>query len=321
MNNSDPLLKFQTFDFFGNPQFISYFEGLYPTPTLQQQEKIKRKWYKNKIDPEFDIEFDKTEFKSNDFEEEKKPFNNPFIGEKKQNSQFEEEKKTNNDVPNQAINTPKLPFMQNTLFALEAYLKFSFMISFLGFKILANYLGITISILALLRQGKMPKLTKEYGRKIIFSEHFHNLFYFALFLFYGDFLNFFYFLPMMIHCWIGLCNYAFITKGKIYLACQKQVDKTRLIENHLIILKQKFEIFLLLWFIIKLFTMHFSATLILIYGGYIRSKYHLNENMKKAFGEIDSWIRGYIETPKVPRFVKRIYDQFVRLCAYAVRIN
>ena len=266
----------------------------------QQFEKFKRKWYKNKIDPEFNIEFDKPQ---------------------PNHEEFEEEKKSNNDVPNPPIIVPKLTFIQNILFGIEAYLKFSFMISFLGFKILANYLGITISILALLRQGKIPKFSKQYGRKIIFSEHFHNLFYFAIFLFYGDFMNFFYFLPMMIHCWIGLCNYAFVTKGKIYLAFQKQVDKTRSIEKHLIILKQKLEIFLLIWFVIKLFTMDFSATLILIYIAYIRAKYHLNENMEKAFEEIDLWIRGYIEAPNVPRVFKKIYDKFANMCAYAVKIN
>ena len=126
----------------------------------------------------------------------------------------------------------------------------------------------------------------------------------------------------MVHCWIGLCNFAFLKKGKIYNAFRRHVDTTRKKEKNLVVLKQKIEIFLLAWLIFKIiFSTHFSATLLLYYGLFIRLKYHLNENMEKAFDDIDVFVRGYVEDRRCPGFVRKIYGKFKALCSYTVRLN
>lgn len=317
--NSESQPQFSTFDFFSNPKFQNYFENLYPTPTYTQLDRIKRKWYKNNIDLSFDIDSNKNPDQQTE--------NMTFNQETSKKEETEERKNNfNNNSENKgsfiAEEGVKLPFFKNILFMLEAYLKFSFMVSFVGFRFFASYLGMVISILALYRQGKRPRFTRDYGAKIAFSEHFHNLLYFSIFMFYPDFANIIYFLPMMLHCWIGLCNYVFLKKGKIYVALKKHVDLTRVNEKNMLVFKQTLEIVLLVWLLIKLFfTLHYSVTLILIYGSYIRVKYHLNENMEKAFQKIDVWIRGYVFSERCPGIVGKIYDKFVDLCRYAVKLN
>jgi len=43
--------------------------------------------------------------------------------------------------------------------------------------------------------------------------------------------------------------------------------------------------------------------------------------MEKAFVEIDEWIRRYVENPRCPKFVGKIYGKFRELCSYSVRMN
>lgn len=325
--NNDPIDEYLRFNFFSNSEFISHFERLYPTPTKEQMERIKRKWFQKNINPLLDIDF-----VPNSGYSDKKADESKQRDETSQNFENNKSNDDDNTIPRNNTSNPQnidpderpvqMPFFQNVLFTVEAYLKFSFMLSYLGFRLFANYLGITISILALMRQGKFPRFTKEYARKILTSEHCHNLFFFGLFYFYPDFLNLLYFLPMMVHCWIGLCNYAFLKKGRILKAFRKHVDTTRRKEKNLLVLKQKIEIFLLAWLIFKIiFSTHFSATLLLFYGMFIRLKYHLNENMEKAFDDIDVWVSSYVEDARCPGFMRKIYGKFKALCSYSVQVK
>lgn len=316
---ADSVIQYKAFNFFSNSHFVAYFENIFPTPNMKQLEKIKRKWYKSNIDPNFDINYDNMEY-LNDFQKEEENDKKPHQSKNTENStkfdNFSDHKTYTNEK------TQNIPFLQNCLFTLEAYLKLAFIISFLWSKETSNSLGLTISSLALIRQNKIPKLTKEYAIKIIFSEHFQNICYFALFSFYADFINFLYYLPMMVHCWVGFCNYLLVNKGQTYQIFQKIVDITRNKEKSLLILKQKFEILLMIWLIFEIiFTNHFSAFLILLYATYIRFKYNINENMENACQEIDVWFRKFFDSPKCPNIIREIYDKLAKGCAYYAKLT
>eukprot|EP01054_Gregarina_sp_Poly1_P001370 Gregarina_sp_Poly_1__1369@NODE_133_length_13228_cov_89_141783_g119_i0_p4_GENE_NODE_133_length_13228_cov_89_141783_g119_i0NODE_133_length_13228_cov_89_141783_g119_i0_p4_ORF_typecomplete_len334_score36_07UPF0121/PF03661_13/2_9e21DUF1673/PF07895_11/1_7DUF1673/PF07895_11/45_NODE_133_length_13228_cov_89_141783_g119_i0917710178 len=47
--------KFEDFDWVNNAKWQSYFENLYPTPSVDKIIHFKRKWYKKEIDPDFDF--------------------------------------------------------------------------------------------------------------------------------------------------------------------------------------------------------------------------------------------------------------------------
>ncbi len=50
--------KYQDYDFRGDQKWQMYLNNLYPVPPLKLLEKKKRKWYKDNIDKEFDVNFD-----------------------------------------------------------------------------------------------------------------------------------------------------------------------------------------------------------------------------------------------------------------------
>ena len=49
--------QYKTYDWTQNEKWQSYLNGVYPIPPMARLEKIKRRWYKNNIDKQFDVDF------------------------------------------------------------------------------------------------------------------------------------------------------------------------------------------------------------------------------------------------------------------------
>ena len=53
----EKLKSYHAFEFATNEKWQAYLKNVYPPPPAKQMEKMKRKWYKNNVDKEFDIDF------------------------------------------------------------------------------------------------------------------------------------------------------------------------------------------------------------------------------------------------------------------------
>jgi hypothetical protein len=151
-------------------------------------EYIKRRWYKSNIDRAFDPDFDKISFE--DF----------------QKQQREKEKSSYKDAP----------FLKKCLYDSENGLKLMFMTSTVFFHSMALLLGYIMSVLALLRQLRMPRFRVEYLKNLLKNEFLHNIVYLYIFSFYKEWQHLIMFSPIMIHSWVGICDYAYLRQGKIY---------------------------------------------------------------------------------------------------------
>ena len=148
--NKDPIEEYLSFNFFSNSQFISHFERLYPTPNQEQMERIKRKWFQKNINPLLDIDFVRNSGNSDKKpDDSKQKDENPRNNDSTQNFENNKSNGDDNTIPTNSSNQPnpdpdekpvQMPFFQNVFFTIEAYLKFSFMLSYLGFRLFANYL-------------------------------------------------------------------------------------------------------------------------------------------------------------------------------------
>ena len=49
--------QFKSYDWSTNEKWQSYLKNVYPMPPLNRLEKMKRKWYKNNVDKDFDVDF------------------------------------------------------------------------------------------------------------------------------------------------------------------------------------------------------------------------------------------------------------------------
>lgn len=49
---------FRKFDWTLNEKWQIYLSNLYPTPSREVLEKLRKKWYKNNVDSEFDVTYE-----------------------------------------------------------------------------------------------------------------------------------------------------------------------------------------------------------------------------------------------------------------------
>ena len=55
---SEAFKKYQEFGWATDPKWCSYRDNIYPVPAAKQFEKIRRKWYKKNVNPDFDVDYD-----------------------------------------------------------------------------------------------------------------------------------------------------------------------------------------------------------------------------------------------------------------------
>lgn len=52
--------EYRKFDWTLNDKWQTYLNNIFPTPSRERLEKIRRKWYRDNVDKEFDLSFEPT---------------------------------------------------------------------------------------------------------------------------------------------------------------------------------------------------------------------------------------------------------------------
>lgn len=288
---------FQTYDFSSNPKWLSYIENVFPTPSKEQYDKIMKKWYKNNIDPSFDIDFD-TNFSNADKSSSQNKENNINANEdeKKEEGKGKEEPKINQEGSfNHHHHHQELKKGSKwILFNLEGYLKLLYLLIWMFEGTYSNGVAALICMLALLRQCKKPAWSKEYGKRLMFNEYFHNLWFILPFWLFSNQGGIVFHIPLVAHFWIGFCEFTNLTQNFVMPFLQKPVEWSRVNKGKIMGFKQKVEFYLLWHLIIFLFYGRTNLLIIILYTNYLRIKYVFNQNLKNSFADMDSFIRKYI---------------------------
>ena len=312
--------KFQAFDFQNDSEWQQYLKNIYPTPTIAQLQKIKRKWYQKNIDSNFVLDYGaSSSSEANDSKSREAQ------GDSSNSSHSHSEHKDSHDhhqhhfhqaPPSGPVQPPGL--LTRALFNIEGYLKGCFMTSIFGFQSLSTTIAVIVCILALIRQGKRPRFDKVYARKIVFNEYFHDLLYLTPFYFFPNQRTIFYYLPLVVHFWIGLCEFLRFKGGRFYEAFKRYADLTHNNKVALMTQKSKIEIYILV-FLVILFLMGKSAILMLVfYANFLRIKYIISDNCKMAFRDINGWIE-----PRCQGFLpfRFFYGKIKQICAWMVKVK
>lgn len=288
MSDQASLIKYNEYDFTTNPNWINYFTNLYPTPSHDQVEKIKRKWYKKNIDTNFQINFDEN------------PNNNS---------------NTSNPSTQQTDPVRANPSQFNTiLFKIEGYLKIAFIPGLLllpGFYL--KVLVAVVCLLAITRNFGLPKLNKEYFIKLIPSEFCSNLLYILSISLHSSQNGFLFFLPIAIHLSSGIVEFVNRTNPNWLLINPKIYEMASVIKNNrnaLIIAKNKVEFSIFIYLLLVWIFGLSSLFQIIIYLQFLNLKYKFNGNMQTAIWELRNFLVGH---PKIPAFAKNIVSKFFEL--------
>ncbi len=139
----------------------------------------------------------------------------------------------------------------------------------------------------------------------------HNLLFLIPFLFYPAAKGLIIFLQIMIHFWIGFCEYLNIVEGPIFLKLEELVHRTRDRKNQLMVLRCQIELILPVYFIFQnlIFGLEVTKTviLIIIFVNYLRIKYLLNENIKIAAYRINESLENSVGDSKIMLFLLKYF--------------
>ncbi|CAK60929.1 unnamed protein product (macronuclear) [Paramecium tetraurelia] len=288
--NQAKLRQFQNFQFENNVVWKDFIKELDPTIPKERFEKLKKIWYRDNIDPEFDPE---------------------FIGNT--NSYTTHENHTHSQQ-RRGFDLGEQTLVVKILLGVENFLKLAFIItSFIP--IGPNTLFAAVAcVLGLYRLCKFPQMTKEYGRLVLQNEFAQNL----LFLFGHFFVYSFktvFNVPLILHFALGLSSYILLLQGPIYELFKTKVDKIYQMKDQIYVLKYRIEIALVPASFVFLFLGKSSILTFVYFANFARIKYILVDKFKVECKYVN---QKYLEPYKTNPILSYIIPAFQQLCSYLI---
>ena len=297
--NFESVIGYLKYDFNKDPKWRKYVEDLSPTPNPREMERLRKVFYRDTVDPKFDPTFE------------------PPIPNQHDHSNCDGNHGHGGYSHEPPAPARKEGLLLRTGFHIENMFKFMFLSSTVFFRTQATYISVIVCVLALLRQLKFPRLKAEYLKRLLTNEFTHNLFYVATFIFYSDLRGLGSSLPLMVHFWVGISEYLNIQQNFMYRRLKDSVDKTRGIKPQLLLLKQKMELWMPVYFLfsILIWNLDPARTLIwiVIYVNYLRVKFVINDNLQTAAEQVNKSLERSFGKSKIGQFLLR---SLRRLCTY-----
>ncbi|CAK75013.1 unnamed protein product (macronuclear) [Paramecium tetraurelia] len=298
---------YSKFDFEGNDNFQKYLLNVYPLPP--NLDKIKRKWYKTYIDPEFDINIESQNSNQNTSQQttqNEKP-QKQETHQQPQQSQQQQQQQQNYENRQQLPSIPIWTIIEGMLKVIY-FPALLFLLSPQLHKYL-NFGSIFICLLAIYRLQGLPKKNyfKEYIIKIIQLEFTSNIF-FIISLFTID--SFAFQLPIALHFMVGAAE--FWTKINHEQGISLKVAKyitTESNRSEIILTKQKIEIYLFLYSVVGIFIKKTSFVQAIIIFQNVLLKTKFNKNMKNAQAYIRVWYADKLSENRIlPEGLRKIFS-------------
>jgi Transmembrane protein 33/Nucleoporin POM33 len=187
MSDSESARKYKEFNFNANQSWNDYLKTIDPAPTGNVLEKKKRQWYRDRIDPAFDIQFDASE--------------NPEL-----HRIPPRQSQPSNSGSGAASDSPLSEALKLKIYKYESYLKFGFIIALIlpifGASIL-RILGIVINVIAIVRMCNLPN-SPTFLQKLLVNDFFFNLLYVVDISFLCRYNSTIFYFPLLLHYLLGL---------------------------------------------------------------------------------------------------------------------
>ncbi|CAD8061529.1 unnamed protein product [Paramecium sonneborni] len=294
--------KYSKFDFDGNEKFQQHLKNLYPLPP--NLDKIKRKWFKNNIDPQFDINTEYQNPNSNNQSQQQQNQKQQSQDHQQQSQQSQQQQFQNQNhqqVPSIPIFTVIEGMLKVLYFPALLFLFTSQLNKYL------NFGSVFICLLAIYRLQGLPKKNyfQEYFLRIIQLEFTTNIF-FIVSLFTID--SFSFQLPIALHFLVGAAEFWIQINQQqgITLKVAKYIQANR---NEIILTKQKIEIYLFLYSVFGIFLKKTSILQAVIIFQNLLLKTKFNKNMRNAQGYIRVWYADKLsENKKLPEGLRKIFS-------------
>jgi hypothetical protein len=300
----EKIKKFLEFNWRDSAEWQSYFSNIFPTPPGNKVEHYKKKFYKLKIDPDFEISWDV----SQNGQSGTTNTTNTNTTSTNQNSRA--------SFPNTFYASPVNTQTSILLSYVEASLWVGFMIS-----IVPQYHTLKFAALALLirvyRRVGFPRLSMEFAQQLFLDEHFQLLLYALLFLI--DRFNLFVLVPLCMTALLNLSEIMKAASNPIFRFLTPYCDKLLNKRVEFALMRSNVEIAIGFLLFVGIFLGLNSFLTPLFYWQYLRFKYIINNDTKTSFGNVNGYINAIKTNANVPGGLKFVLEKIQQFGEYMGR--
>ena len=292
--------KFKEFEWEKSKEWQLYWSNLYPTPPVSKIERYKRKFYKNKIDSDFDIDYKPSETSNSNTNSNS-------------NSTFTD---SNSGYSYTYAFPPFKPINSVLLKTIETYLLFFFLFS-LPFRFYSKQIAFIAYLLRTLRLNGIPKWKVEYLQGLMGIDSVHVFFY-SLMLFIERF-NYYLILPVALAAVIDSCEN--IKDDKNLNVFKKYFDLVLKNKENLLQERANIEVGIGFLLIVGVFLKLNSFLLPIIYWQLMKVKYFLQPRIKKSFEILNSYVNKFKNSQNCPNLMKIVIEKIQWLFEYFGKVE
>ena len=296
--------KFKEFEWEKSKEWQLYWSNLYPTPPVSKIERYKRKFYKNKIDSDFDIDYKPSETSNS---------NSNYNSNSNSNSTFTD---SNSGYSYTYAFPPFKPINSVLLKTIETYLLFFFLFS-LPFRFYSKQIAFIAYLLRTLRLNGIPKWKVEYLQGLMGIDSVHVFFY-SLVLFIERF-NYYLILPVALAAVIDSCEN--IKDDKNLNVFKKYFDLVLKNKENLLQERANIEVGIGFLLIVGVFLKLNSFLLPIIYWQLMKVKYFLQPRIKKSFEILNSYVNKFKNSQNCPNLMKIVIEKIQWLFEYFGKVE
>eukprot|EP00347_Sterkiella_histriomuscorum_P023348 403334989 len=285
---------YKKFDWTLNSKWQLYLSNLFPMPPRERLEKLRKKWYRDNIDKEFDLNYEPSAEGSGSQHQHSN-------GGAQQNGyqQFMNQQQQQNAYPD--VN-PKYKLYQEVLWLL-------FILS-LPFRLYTGFLAFGALFCGIVRRHGFPKFSQEYLQRIAFDDNFLMFTYMsALTMSSGSMIIY---IPLLLTAYVEISpkgleilnNNPSIPFANYF---KDTLSKGAQFKQQFIEMRSDFQVYIGIYLIVVWFIGWSSIIQIFLYWQIMRVQYMMSANIQAAFRRIDLKISGILQNPNIPNVFRNIY--------------
>ena len=307
--------QFQEYNWVDSKEWQLYYSNLFPTPPPSKILRYKKKFYRNKIDSNFDIDYEPPK------EEEKTSTNNTQYPNANQNysNQTNQETYSNEQTFETYYAAQNLahPINSRSLLLVETISLVIFLLS-LPIRYKTNLLSIIPFLIRSIRLVGIPEFNMTYLQAALMNDACHTLLFAVQIIL--DRLNYYMLFPVIISTILALCDNARALNVKMPFG-QDYVDFVNNKKEEIIQSRAHVEVAIGFVSIIGIFLKLNSILTPVIYWQMIRVRYTLNPYIKQSFKEINGFANVIKNSEKCPGIIKTIIDKVQWAVDYLGKMN
>ena len=300
--------KFKEYNWVESKEWQAYYTNIFPTPPPSKILRCKKKFYRNKIDPDFDIDYkppneeENNSYSSTNTSSTSSSYSNNYNTNTSNQEAFSAEQTFETY---KAAQTLANPIQSQPLQLLESLILVLFILS-LPFKYKTVLLGILGFLIRTIRIVGIPKFSLTYLQAFIMNDSCHTLLFTIQTL--SDRLNYYMMLPVVVSAIIALCD-NFNKMNLNFGILKKYIDMVNNKKEELIQGKSYIEVACGFVSIAGIFLKINSILTPIIYWQLMRVRYTLNPYIKKSFSDLNNLANQIKNNNNCPGPVKFIIEK------------